>query len=240
MEVAMSKDLQQEANLAKKRYIDLCRQGRIFDARNRIIGGDTQAWDFQVRDQKIKEITDKARHEAFAAEMKHNDKVMCMAHDREQRHRKQLCRAINDFQQNFQKPETRREFDLSDPLALQKELPARISDNDMRNTISGMQKFMGEDLNFQERRRFQKEQSREWFLQQHGEREKARADHLLAEHLHTQTRLKFDETARELMKLEGSTRKEVCAAVKAFNKNQLQRIITVMGARQHAWFWRSR
>lgn len=34
----MSKDLQQEANLAKKRYIDLCRQGRIFDARNRIIG----------------------------------------------------------------------------------------------------------------------------------------------------------------------------------------------------------
>jgi hypothetical protein len=38
MEVAMSKDLQQEANLAKKRYIDLCRQGRIFDARNRIIG----------------------------------------------------------------------------------------------------------------------------------------------------------------------------------------------------------
>uniref|UniRef100_A0A8C6HKE5 RIB43A domain with coiled-coils 2 n=1 Tax=Mus spicilegus TaxID=10103 RepID=A0A8C6HKE5_MUSSI len=221
MEVAMSKDLQQEANLAKKRYMDLCRQGRIFDARNRIIGGDTQAWDFQVRDQKIKEITDKARHEAFAAEMKHNDKVMCMARDREQRHRKQLCRAINDFQQNFQKPETRREFDLSDPLALQKELPARISDNDMRNTISGMQKFMGEDLNFQERRRFQKEQSREWFLQQHGEREKARADHLLAEHLHTQTRLKSDETARELMKLEGSTRKEVCAAVKAFNKNQV-------------------
>ena len=115
-----------------------------------------------------------------AAEMKHNDKVMCMAHDRDQRHRKQLCRAINDFQHNFQKLETRREFDLSDPLALQKELPARISDNDMRNTISGMQKFMGEDLNFQERRRFQKEQSREWFLQQHGEREKARADHLLA------------------------------------------------------------
>lgn len=38
MEVAMSKDLQQEASLAKKRYMDLCRQGRIFDARNRIIG----------------------------------------------------------------------------------------------------------------------------------------------------------------------------------------------------------
>lgn len=38
MEVAMPKDLQQEASLAKRRYMDLCRQGQIFDARNRIIG----------------------------------------------------------------------------------------------------------------------------------------------------------------------------------------------------------
>lgn len=38
MEVAMPKDLQQEASLAKRRYTDVCRQGRIFDARNRIIG----------------------------------------------------------------------------------------------------------------------------------------------------------------------------------------------------------
>ncbi|XP_031207597.1 RIB43A-like with coiled-coils protein 2 [Mastomys coucha] len=221
MEVAMPKDLQKEASLAKRRYMDLCRQGRVFDARNRTIGGDTQAWDVQVRDQKIKEVTDKARHEAFAAEMKHNDKVMCIMHDREQRHRKQLCRAINDFQQSFQKPETRREFDLSDPLALKKELPARVSDNDMRNTISGMQKFMGEDLNFQERKRFQKEQNREWFLQQHGEWERAQADHKLAEYHHTQVRLKFDEAARDLEKLESSTRKEVCRAVKAFNRNQV-------------------
>lgn len=116
----------------------------------------------------------------LAAEMKHNDKAMCIMHDREQRHRKQLCREINDYQQNFQKPETRREFDLSDPLALKKELPARVSDNDMRNTISGMQKFMGEDLNFQERKRIQKEQNREWCLQQYGEWEKARADQKLA------------------------------------------------------------
>lgn len=38
MEVAMLKDLQQDASLDKKRYMELCRQGRVFDARNRIIG----------------------------------------------------------------------------------------------------------------------------------------------------------------------------------------------------------
>lgn len=217
----MLKDLRQDANLAKRRYMELCRQGRVFDARNRIIGGDTQAWDVQVRDQKIKEATEKARDETFAAEMRHNDKVMCILHDRERRDRKQLCCAINDFQQSFQKPETRREFDLSDPLALKKDLPARVSDCDMRNTISGMQKFMGEDLNFLERKRFQEEQNREWSLQQHREWERARADHKLAEDHYLQTRLKFDETARDLQKLEGLTRKEVCAATKEFNKNQI-------------------
>ncbi|XP_052604507.1 RIB43A-like with coiled-coils protein 2 isoform X2 [Peromyscus californicus insignis] len=220
MEVAMLQDLRQDANLAKRRYMELCRQGRVFDARNRIIGGDTQAWDVQVRDQKIKEATEKARDETFAAEMRHNDKVMCILHDRERRDKKQLCCAINDFQQSFQKPETRREFDLSDPLALKKDLPARVSDCDMRNTISGMQKFMGEDLNFLERKRFQEEQNREWSLQQHREWERAWADHKLAEEHHLQTRLKFDETARDLQKLEGLTRKEVCAAMKEFNKNQ--------------------
>ncbi|EGW09903.1 Protein FAM118A [Cricetulus griseus] len=155
-----------------------------------------------------------------AAEMRHNDKIMCLLHDRERRDKKQLCCAINDFQQRFQKPETRREFDLSDPLALKKDLPARVSDSDPRNSISGMQKFIGEDLNFHWRKKFQQEQNREWYLQQYREWERARADHKLAEDLYTQTRLKFDEKARELQKLENFTRKELCAATKEFNKNQ--------------------
>ncbi|XP_004642458.1 RIB43A-like with coiled-coils protein 2 [Octodon degus] len=220
MKVALPKDLKQDSELAKRSHAELCRQQRVFNARNRILGGDTQVWDVQVRDQRIKEATEKARHETFAAELRQNDKIRCILENREKRDKKCLCRAINDFQQNCQKPETRREFDLSDPLALRKELPARQSDSDFRNTVSGMQKFMGEDLNFWERKKFQEEQMREWSLQQHREWEKARADQNFAEDCHTQTRLKFDETARDLQKLESTTRKAVCAAVKEFNKNQ--------------------
>ncbi|XP_033621819.1 RIB43A-like with coiled-coils protein 2, partial [Fukomys damarensis] len=220
MNVALAKDLEQNAKLAKRTHAELCRQQRVFNARNRIIGGDTQAWNIQVQDQKIKEATEKARHETFAAELRQNDKVSCILDDREKRHRKCLCRAISNFQQNYQKPETRREFDLSDPLALKKELPARQSDSDVRNTISGMQKFMGEDLNFWERKKFQEEQMREWSLQQHREWERAHADQKLAEDHYTQTRLKFDETARHLQKLESATRKAVCASVKEFNRIQ--------------------
>ncbi|XP_058164910.1 RIB43A-like with coiled-coils protein 2 [Dasypus novemcinctus] len=220
MKVALPKDLAQDVGLSKRRQAELCRQTRIFNARDRIIGGDTEAWDVQVHDQKIKEATEKARHETFAAEMRQNDKIMCILENRERREKKNLCRAINNFQQNFQMPETRREFDLSDPLALKKDLPARQSDNDIRNTISGMQKFMGEDLNFHERKKFQEEQNREWSFQQQREQKNAQADHKFAEDLYTKTRLQFDETARHLQNLESATRKAVCVSVKEFNKKQ--------------------
>eukprot|EP00071_Canis_lupus_P050336 XP_531699.4 RIB43A-like with coiled-coils protein 2 [Canis lupus familiaris] len=220
MELAQPRDLGQDLALGKRRHNELCRQKRVFNARNRIVGGDTEAWDIQVRDQKIKEATEKARHETFAAEMRHNDKITCILEGRERRDKRSLCKAINDFQQSFQRPETRREFDLSDPLALKKDLPARQSDNDIRNTISGMQKFMGEDLNFRERKKFQEEQNREWSLQQQREWEDARAHQRCAEDLYLKTRLQFDETAKHLQNLESATRKAVCVAVKEFNKSQ--------------------
>lgn len=59
----------------------------------------------------------------------------------------------------------------------------------------------------------------------------------LAEHLYTQTLLKFDEAARELQKLEGSTRKEVCAAVKAFNKDQVSAPMNTLGLGLSESYW---
>ncbi|XP_069870605.1 RIB43A-like with coiled-coils protein 2 isoform X3 [Dipodomys merriami] len=167
----------------------------------------------------MREAAEKTREEAFAAEIKQNDKITCILEGRERRDRKSLCRAINDFQQTFQKPETRREFDLSDPQALKKALPAGISD-DGENAVIGMHKFMGEDLKFRERKKFQQEQNREWSLQQQQEWEKARADHKMAEDLYTQARLQADEVALHLQKLQLATQKAVNAAVKEFNKNQ--------------------
>lgn len=38
MEIVEPKDLEQHFSLAKRRHMELCRQKRIFNARNRIIG----------------------------------------------------------------------------------------------------------------------------------------------------------------------------------------------------------
>ncbi|XP_036276153.1 RIB43A-like with coiled-coils protein 2 [Pipistrellus kuhlii] len=220
MDIVQDDDLAQSFGLARRRHAELCRQNQMFNARNRILGGDKKTWDIQVCDQKIREATEKARHETFAAERRHDDKATCILESREQRGRRGLRRALADFQRGSQRPETRREFDLSDPLARKGELPARRLDNDVRNSVSGMQRFLGEDLHCRERRRLQQEQNREWALQQRRAREQARADQKRAEELYTETRLQFDQTAKDLQNQELAARKAVCAAVKEFNKMQ--------------------
>ncbi|XP_048205242.1 RIB43A-like with coiled-coils protein 2 [Perognathus longimembris pacificus] len=226
MSLTLPKDLLREAGLAKRRHAEQARLKRIFNARDRITGGDTHAWNAQIQEQKLREATEKTREETYAAEIRHNDKVMCIVEGRERRDKKNFCKFINDFQQNFQKPETRREFDLSDPHALRKALPAGIS-GDSQNAVMGMHKFMGEDLNFRERKKFQQEQNREWSLQQQQEWERARADHKMAgreRDLHTQARLQADEVAMHLQRLQLATQRAVNAAVKEFNKNQVMEL----------------
>lgn len=112
--------------------------------------------------------------------MKQNDKITCILDERQRNDIRNLNKALAEFQHNFQKPETRREFDLSDPQGLKKDTPARLSDSDPRCTVSGLQMFVGEDLNQAQRSDFQKEQSREWFLQQQRDWENALADKKLA------------------------------------------------------------
>lgn len=112
--------------------------------------------------------------------MKQNDKIICMLEQQQKNCIRDINKATNEFRKNFQKPETRREFDLSDPQALKKDRPARLSDSDPRCTVSGLQKFMGEDLNYDQRMKLQKEQLREWSLQQQRERKNALADQKFA------------------------------------------------------------
>ncbi|XP_072189915.1 RIB43A-like with coiled-coils protein 2 isoform X2 [Excalfactoria chinensis] len=152
--------------------------------------------------------------------MKKNDKILCMLEERQKSNIRNINKAVSDFQKNFQKPETRREFDLSDPQALKKDRPARLSDNDPRCTVSGLQKFMGEDLNYAQRTKFQKEQLREWSLQQQREYKNALADQKYLDDLHDKNRIQLDQKTMEQQRIEERTRRAVCAATKDFNKSQ--------------------
>ncbi|XP_053110857.1 RIB43A-like with coiled-coils protein 2 isoform X2 [Hemicordylus capensis] len=152
--------------------------------------------------------------------MKQNDKILCILDERQKRDTQHLNKALNEFRQSYQQPETRREFDLSNPQALKKEMPARLADSDPRCTVSGLQKFMGEDLHSENRWKFQKEQTREWLLQQHKEWMNALADKKFADDLHDKHRLELDQRAMNLQRIDEETQRAICVTTKEFNKAQ--------------------
>ncbi|NXA39979.1 RIBC2 protein, partial [Eudromia elegans] len=181
---------------------------------------DTDALDAQIKERKIQEATEKAQNEKFANEMKQNDKIMCLLEEQQKNDIRNINKAISEFRKNFQKPETRREFDLSDPQALKKETPARLSDSDPQCSVSGLQKFVGEDLNCVQRKILQKEQLREWSLQQQRDLRNALADKKRSDDLYEKDRLELDRKAVELQRADEETRRAICAATKDFNRAQ--------------------
>ncbi|NXU12503.1 RIBC2 protein, partial [Pardalotus punctatus] len=181
---------------------------------------DKDALDAQVKERKIQEAAEKARHEKFAHDMKRNDKLLCLLEERQKNEIKDMNRALTEFRKNFQMPETRREFDLNDPQALKKDRPARVSDDDPRCTVSGLQKFIGEDLNYDQRMKFQKEQLREWSLQQQKDWKNALADQKLADDLYDKFRIELDRKIMEEQRKEEESRRVVCTATKIFNRIQ--------------------
>lgn len=211
-------DLAEAAAIEQRRHRELQKQRRVFDARLRLIGIDTEALDKQVKDRKIQETLQKASDDSIAAEMIKNDKILCILDERQIRDIRNQNKALSEFRQQFQQPETRREFDLYDPQALKKDTPARLADSDPRCTVSGLQKFMGEDLNKENRSKFQKEQTREWLLQQQKDWKNALADKKFADDLHDKHRMEFDQRAMELEKAEVATKRAICINNMEFNK----------------------
>ncbi|XP_030077174.1 RIB43A-like with coiled-coils protein 2 [Microcaecilia unicolor] len=217
-------DRKEAAVLERRRNAELQRQSRIFDCKIRTIGIDKDALDIQVNDRNIQKETEKRRHELYATQMVQNDKIACLLEDRQANDIRNLNKAMDEFRLCNQKPETRREFDLSDLEALKKSLPARLNDGDPRCTFSGLQKLLGEDLSQEQRKKSQQEQLREWSLQQQRDLAKTRADKKFADDLYNKNRIKLDERAMELQRMEKESRRAVCLATKDYNIAQVKEL----------------
>lgn len=91
------------------------------------------------------------------------DRTACLLESRRKKDEHLLAEAIVNFRQQFQQPSSRREFDLNDPEVLKKQDGVRI--------LPGL---TGEDLNIGDRTRRQREQLRDWTLQQQQELDQAK------------------------------------------------------------------
>lgn len=212
-------DLKEAAAIERRRNMELERQNRIFNAKVRTIGIDTQAIKEQVHDRNLQEQREQDRHEAFASDMIRNDKIAELLTRRREQDERNLGKALNEFRALQQQPNARREWDLNDPEGKKKDKPARVSDDDPRCGISGAQKFDGEDLNSKARKKLMQEQMREWTRRQANEKRTQSARQKEADKLHDLARREADERAMALAKAEEDCRRAINNAMKDYNKS---------------------
>ena len=149
--------------------------------------------------------------------MKRNDQLALLLDRRTEEERRKLNMAVNDFRSLHQQPQSRREWDLYDPDSLKKDLPARVADDDPRCTISGAQKFEGEDHNAKARIAMQQEQARNWWTQQKQNKELSECNQKEADRLYQLKMMELDQRAIELAKAEEECRRALNVANSNYN-----------------------
>ncbi|KAG5485040.1 hypothetical protein LSCM1_07120 [Leishmania martiniquensis] len=155
---------------SKKHLFMLQRAERLKDPKVRKMGIDREALDAQVREKEALRRLEKERDDYYDRQALLMDRHACALQQEVNAIRAAREKELQDYRQTFQKKELGREWDLNDPEARRKELPARVGDNDPRNGPSSLQKFEGEDLDFAARRAAQQRQQRQWAQQQVNEK----------------------------------------------------------------------
>jgi hypothetical protein len=141
--------------VVRRRQADLERRARIFDAKNRAIGLDVKALDQQVRENQDKRNMEKAFDKMADRNMIAIDKHLKLTEIDKQRQRKEMEKHCKEHSIQHHHFGARDTFDLNDPQAKRKGMPARVGDDDERLGPASMQKFGGEDLMRHERKRQQ-------------------------------------------------------------------------------------
>lgn len=101
------------------------------------------------------------------ADVLHQSKAAAVLQNRQTKQKLALQKALETFRSQNQQPQTRREFDLNDPDSWKKTDPS-----DAQMILPGL---VGEDPAKSSREQRQKEQLREWLIQQQAELDASRS-----------------------------------------------------------------
>ncbi|XP_061717085.1 RIB43A-like with coiled-coils protein 2 [Cydia pomonella] len=215
MQIANEQDRKEAQNRERRRQCELERRSRIFNARNRKIGVDLPFLERQVAEKRAERDEQQRRDQAFAAQMIKDSNLAAVLEAREEEERRRIGSEIDNYRQLYQRPQDRREFDLNDPDVLKKQLPPRASDV---IGMSSAQKFEGEDLDYEERKKIMAVQKNSWLEQQVQERKAAEEERKAAEAAYMMAIKARDARASELDKLERECRYRLGQANLRYNE----------------------
>ncbi|XP_044748873.1 RIB43A-like with coiled-coils protein 2 [Coccinella septempunctata] len=217
LELMTERDRKEAAAIERRRRMEDARKKRIFDPKTRLFGIDYEALDRQIAEKKKNDDERKRIEQIMDLQMVKNDEIALAYERKEKQERAKLLQEINSFRQVYQRFEDRREFDINDPNAIKKDIPARIHDDDPRLGPSSAQKFEGEDLVSGQRLRIQREQIKAWLDQQMQEKEAALKEQKVAEEAYKAAMVARDERALQLERMEMECRKRLYEANRRFN-----------------------
>ncbi|XP_059615811.1 RIB43A-like with coiled-coils protein 2 [Phlebotomus argentipes] len=208
LKVATEKDLREAAAIERRREREEERKKRIFDAKARTIGVDVSALDGQLEEKRQLQAQQDETRRRFVAESSRCAEVAQQLEEEAKCQQKQISESLNDYRRRFQRREDTREWDLNDPWAKRKAPPARISDSDPRLSVSGGQRFLGEDLTGGQRAKLQQQQQREWLQHQMAERRRREEDQRKADVALQRAIEARDRVALDLERSERSNRRK--------------------------------
>ncbi|CAH0719209.1 unnamed protein product, partial [Brenthis ino] len=230
LQIANAQDRKEAQNRERRRQCELERRSRIFNARNRKIGVDLPFLERQVEEKKAEREEQERKNLAFARQMIKDSNLAVVLEAREREERRRIDTEIDEFRQKYQRKEDSREYDLNDPNSLKMQMPPRASDGEPVG-LSSAQKFEGEDLEYEERKKIMAAQKNAWLEQQVQERKAAEEERKQAEAAYMMAIRSRDARAGELDKLERECRYRLGQANLRYNealaaeKKQLEQIM---------------
>ncbi|CAK1542708.1 unnamed protein product [Leptosia nina] len=230
LQIANEQDRKEAQNRERRRQCELERRSRIFNARNRKIGVDLPFLERQVAEKRAERDEQERKNLAFAQQMIKDSNLAVVLQAREQEERRRIDVEIDEYRKNYQRLEDRREFDLNNPDVLKMQLPPRASDGEPVG-MSSAQKFEGEDLEYEERKKIMAEQKNAWLEQQVQERKAAQEERKAAEAAYMMAIKARDARASELDQMERECRYRLGQANLRYNealtaeKKQLEQIM---------------
>ncbi|XP_024868032.1 RIB43A-like with coiled-coils protein 2 [Temnothorax curvispinosus] len=217
---ATPEDLKIVASIERKRQIEEARKLRIFNPRVRKIGIDKEFLDKQVEEKKQQREWERTKECQLDEALIRSNEHAVHLERRQEEERRRINKEVESYRQVHQRAEDRRDYDLYDPEALKKSLPARVDDNgdDPSLGAASAQKFEGEDRNLAERLKAQREQMRWWIQRQKEEREAAEKARRDAEDAYQEVVLSRDKRAMTLTRMEEECRRRLNEATATFNR----------------------
>ena len=155
-------DPKEAAMIAHRRRVAEERKAHIFDPKLRKVGIFKEVMEEQIAEKAATARAEKDFDERAARELVRQEKIAIMLDQRQAQDLRSMRVAEAQYRQQHQTKESRREWDINDPLANRTSAPIRTGDVDERLGVSSLQVFEGEDLLSGERTKQQRQQMAEW------------------------------------------------------------------------------